>query len=148
MCLESDGGGGSTTSTTSVPGGGSTTTTTAPGGDATTTVPGVTPVNVGGAAEGEIHPGGEEDWFGFTAAASGAYAIETELGTLEDSVMYLYGPESQTTLLAWNDDREDGGAGDRSSRIEVELTPGSYFIKVRGYRTNQRGTYTVRVAGP
>jgi len=33
-------------------------------------------------------------------------------------------------------------------RLEQELAPGNYYVKVRDYRTNQSGTYTVHLEEP
>ena len=89
-----------------------------------------------------------EHLFQLSAEASGTYALWTELGTLEDSVTYLYAPESQSALIAWNDDGGGTEPQRLASRLDQELTPGNYFIKVRAYRTNQSGTYTWCVEGP
>ena len=120
-----------------------------PGGSATTTVSGSTPIEAGGGAEGYIEAGGGEDWFYFTVETSGTYTLWTELGNLEDTVLYLFGPHDQGVLVAWNDDQE-GGTGPqlRASRIQQELAPEVYHVKVKAYRTNQKGTYTLHREGP
>ena len=99
---------------------------------------------IAASAPGNIEAGGVEDWFRFTAATAGVYSISSELGTLPDTVMYLYGPESQQTLVTWND---DVGAK-RASYIETSLVPGEYYIKVKAYRITQTGSYTLHLGAP
>jgi hypothetical protein len=83
---------------------------------------------------------GEEDMFKFTATQAGRYTIET--GGQTDVVMKLFGPGSQTALIAEDD---DGGQG-RNSKIVSDLTPGEYCVQVRHYNTSQgTGNYTISV---
>ena len=51
---------------------------------------------------GAIGKAGEEDLFRFTAAADGRYVIDTSGPT--DVVMKLFGPNSETALIAEDDD--------------------------------------------
>ena len=83
---------------------------------------------------------GEEDVFQFRVETSGRHVIET--GGQTDVVMKLFGPNSQTRLIAEDD---DAGVG-LNARIARSLVPGQYFVQVRHYN-RQRGTgaYTVRV---
>ena len=83
---------------------------------------------------------GEEDMFKFTAARADRYTIET--GGQTDVVMKLFGPDSQTALIAEDD---DGGQG-RNSKIVADLAPGVYFVQIRHYNTTSgTGNYTVSV---
>ncbi|MCK5160289.1 MAG: pre-peptidase C-terminal domain-containing protein, partial [Candidatus Aureabacteria bacterium] len=91
----------------------------------------------------EITVGGEEDMYQFTVAEAGTYGIETQLGTLADTYIYLYGPNNETTLIKENDDGGEGSA----SYIFRSLSPGIYYVKVRAYSAIQTGTYTVQVTG-
>jgi astacin (peptidase family M12A) len=83
---------------------------------------------------------GEEDIFTFNVTQAGRHVIET--GGQTDVVMKLFGPGSQTNLLAEDD---DSGFG-LNSKISADLMLGSYFVQVRHYnRSNGTGNYTVRV---
>lgn len=83
---------------------------------------------------------GEEDLFKFTATTSGRHIIKT--GGQTDVVMKLFGPNSQTSLIAEDD---DDGVG-RNARIATTLVPGQYFAQVRHYnRTSGTGSYSIKV---
>lgn len=83
---------------------------------------------------------GEEDLFKFTAETDGRHVIETDGQT--DVVMKLFGPNSQTSLIAEDD---DGGVG-LNSRIVADLIPGDYFVQIRHFNTTGgTGSYSVRV---
>ena len=92
---------------------------------------------------GSISPAGTENQFSFTVDTQGSYTIQTkgETGTV-DTVMSLFGPNSQATLIQENDDLKPGNF---NSRIETSLAPGTYFVKVRLYHANQVGNYTIFV---
>lgn len=90
--------------------------------------------------EAEIGKPGEEDLFKFVASTSGRYIIETKGKT--DVVMKLFGPNSNTNLIAEDD---DSGAG-TNARIVADLVPGEYLIQVRHWnRQNGKGTYAIGV---
>lgn len=102
----------------------------------------VTTLQVDGPTQNaSISVGGEVDWYSFRAGFSGRYNIETTLGTLYDSVIYLYGPNSQTRLI----ERDDDGGNGRASRISRVLEPATYYVKVVGYRTSHTGSYLIGV---
>jgi hypothetical protein len=83
---------------------------------------------------------GEEDLFRFTVDADGRYVIDTRGPT--DVVMKLFGPNSETALIAEDDD--SGFA--TNARITANLVEGEYFVQVRHYnRATGMGNYTVRV---
>lgn len=87
-----------------------------------------------------IGAAGEEDVFTFEVDSSGMHTIETDGRT--DVVMKLFGPNSNTLMLAEDD---DDGVG-RNSKIEMNLTAGTYFVQIRHYnRTSGTGDYSVRV---
>ena len=90
---------------------------------------------------GTIAPAADVDWYSFTVATAGVYTINTAAGTLADNYMYLYGPNSQTTLLQEDD---DNGAG-LAAQIVRTLAVGTYYIKVRAYSATATGTYTINV---
>ena len=55
--------------------------------------------------------------------------------------MYLYGPNSHSTLIETDD---DDGTG-YMAQIIRSLSPGTYFVRIRGYSSAYTGTYTIRV---
>jgi len=97
-------------------------------------------VNAPAATAAQIGAPGEEDLFLFKAATQGRHVTETSGQT--DVVMKLFGPNSQTSLIAEDD---DGGAG-LNSRIAADLLPGDYFVQIRHYnRSRGTGSYGIRV---
>jgi len=93
--------------------------------------------------QGSISPAGTENLFTFTVETQGSYIIETKGETNSvDTVMSLFGPDSQTTLIQENDDL---GPGNFNSRIKTNLNPGTYSVKVKLYQNNQVGNYTIFV---
>jgi hypothetical protein len=92
----------------------------------------------GTALEGAIGKPGEEDIYQFTVAAPAHHIIETTGNT--DVVMKLFGPDSQTNLIAEDD---DSGAG-FNSKIVKDLPPGKYFVQIRHYN-RERGTGAYRI---
>ena len=87
-----------------------------------------------------IGKAGEEDLFKFTVATAGNHVIDTQGPT--DIVMKLFGPNSQTSLIAEDD---DSGVG-TNALIRASLIPGTYFVQVRHYnRASGVGKYSVKV---
>lgn len=86
-----------------------------------------------------ISAGNESDLYRFEVQSPGTYVIETRGET--DTFLSLFGPDSQTTLIA---DDDDGGFR-LSSRIERSLTGGEYFVRVRHFSTQGTGPYQVSV---
>lgn len=83
---------------------------------------------------------GEEDVFTFAVDQAGRYLAET-LGHT-DVVMKLFGPDSQTALIAEDD---DSGIG-TNARIVADLGPGRYFAQLRHYyKASGTGDYRIRV---
>lgn len=90
--------------------------------------------------QADIGAPGEEDLFKFSAANPGRHVIET--GGQTDVMMKLFGPDSQTNLIAEDD---DGGMG-LNSKIAADLVPGQYFVQIRHFnRERGTGSYSVRV---
>ena len=100
--------------------------------------PAVIPVN-GVPVEGDVGVPGEEDLYRFLADTAANYKIETSGQT--DVVMKLFGPDSQTALVAEDDDSGPGV----NSRISRSLQPGTYYVQIRHYNPS-RGTGKYRVA--
>lgn len=76
--------------------------------------------------------------------AGGRCVFQTTLGTtlpplLTDSVLWLYGPNSSSTLIAYNDDY-----GTLASRIERFIEPGIYYPTVGGY-SSATGSYSLEM---
>lgn len=87
-----------------------------------------------------IRLAGEEDLYRFHAGSDGRYLIDTQGPT--DMVMKLFGPGSETALIA-----EDNDSGfDTNARITAELVAGEYFVQVRHCnRETGMGDYSIRV---
>ena len=84
---------------------------------------------------------GEEDLFKFTVTSGGRHTIETNGQT--DVVMKLFGPNSQTSLIAEDD---DGGIG-LNSRIVADIIPGQYFVSIRHFnKAGGTGSYSIKVS--
>jgi hypothetical protein len=88
----------------------------------------------------EIGIAGEEDLFRFTTNTPGKYVIDTAGKT--DVVMRLFGPNSETALIAEDD---DSGSG-TNARIAASLVKGEYFVQVRHYSPAGKGKYSIRVS--
>ncbi len=84
---------------------------------------------------------GEEDLFKFTVTSGGRHTIETDGQT--DVVMKLFGPNSQTSMIAGDD---DGGVG-LNARIVADIIPGQYFVPIRHFnKARGTGSYSIRVS--
>jgi hypothetical protein len=92
-----------------------------------------------------IHTGSDVDWVKFTLTERSNIVIETS-GASGDTRMWLYGPNSSSREIAFND---DGGSG-LFSRIERSgsnsLEPGAYYVQIDEYGNNNTiASYTIRV---
>lgn len=90
--------------------------------------------------DAEIGSHGEADRFHFAVASPDHYTIQT-LGPTDVSLA-LYGPDSEISLLAADD---DAGTG-LNARIDSDLQPGSYVVEVRHFRPTGMGPYQLVVA--
>jgi subtilisin family serine protease len=90
---------------------------------------------------GAIEIGGDVDWFKFQAVAGKSYVFTIALGTLSDSLLYLYDTNG-AKQLALNDDYTTGGA---SQIAWTAPTSGVYYLAAAGYGSSDVGTYTLRV---
>jgi hypothetical protein len=98
-------------------------------------------VNAAKRTSAAIGSPGEEDLFRFTAKSDGRYVIDTRGPT--DVVMKLFGPDSETALIAEDDD----SGVDLNARIVSDLVAGDYFVQVRHYsRASGKGEYSVGVS--
>jgi hypothetical protein len=83
---------------------------------------------------------GEEDLYRFTVTKEGRHVIDTRGPT--DVVMKLFGPGSQTALIAEDDD----SGVDTNALIAADLVAGEYFVQIRHYnRQSGMGNYTIKV---
>jgi tyrosinase len=89
--------------------------------------------------EGRIGAPGEEDLYRFEVSVFGSYTIET-MGP-SDTFITLYGPNDATTQLAANDD----GGENLNSRITMNLSSGTYYVRARLYSPNATGSYGIHV---
>jgi astacin (peptidase family M12A)/pre-peptidase len=83
---------------------------------------------------------GEEDLYRFTVERDGRYLVDTRGPT--DVVMKLFGPNSETALIAEDDD----SGIDTNALIVRDLVAGDYFVQVRHYnRASGMGQYSIKV---
>ncbi|MCP5243777.1 DVUA0089 family protein [Nitrosomonas sp.] len=87
----------------------------------------------------EISTDRESDVYQINITTAGRFQIETQGDT--DVFLSVYGPDSQSTLIATDD---DSGIG-LNSRLILELNPGGYFAAVRHFSAFGRGAYQIRV---
>ena len=87
---------------------------------------------------------GEEDLYSFVVTEGGRHVVDTR--GPPDLVMSLFGPDSETALLASDDNT---GVDDNPS-IAVDLVPGTYFVRVRHQLNDASGVglYTIKVHRP
>ena len=93
----------------------------------------------GPVVDAAISAGNESDLYRFRAQSQGTYVIETSGPT--DTFLSMFGPGSQTNLIAQNDD----GGFQLNSQIEVSLAGGEYFVRVRHFSPQGTGPYQVSV---
>jgi len=102
-----------------------------------------TAVDAGSSAAGEIEFGGDVDFFAVELVAGQAYTFEVSLGSLSDSVLYLYDRDG-ATLLDYNDDIS--WPDNPGSRIEwIAEASGTYFLEVTAFDPVEIGAYTLAV---
>lgn len=89
--------------------------------------------------QGEIGVANESDLYTFRVTAAGTYTIETSGPT--DTFLTLFGPNSETTVIA----RDDDSGPDLLSRIVEPLEAATYYVRVRHYSPTRTGPYGVRV---
>ena len=83
---------------------------------------------------------GEADLFSFKAAVEGSHVIDTQGPT--DVVMKLFGPNSETNVIAEDD---DSGLGS-NARIAQRLIAGDYFIQIRHFNRDKGvGDYSIKL---
>ena len=99
------------------------------------------PIADGVVSHGSITGNGEQAWYSFAAVADTDYGIAVTLGTLQDSVLHLYGPDGQVQL-AENDD----AGGTPMSYLEWHCPEdGTYYLMVHSYDPDGLGTFDIEV---
>lgn len=81
-----------------------------------------------------INPAGDVDWVKFTLNQTSPVVLETRGVSGGDTQVWLYGPNSSTTLVAYDDDH---GIGYYSRIVSAALTPGTYYARVTAFGANQ-----------
>src|SRR3954447_23935560 len=92
--------------------------------------------------QGEISAGGERDRYTFQVTTAGRYTIATSGRT--DTFVSLFGPNSETRLIAEDD---DSGPGTLSLLVR-DLAMGKYVVRVRLFSPASTGPYGISVQGP
>ncbi len=87
--------------------------------------------------QGSIGARGEVDTYTFTIARTGAYRLET-YGNL-DTVMALYGPNTDQLMVA----KDDDSGGRKNARIGATLLPGRYNLRVHHFSARGVGAYEI-----
>ena len=96
---------------------------------------GATRIRDGEFLYGDIERDGDRDFFFFSAERGREYRIETHLGSNNDTVLFLYGPDG-----GYLDEDDDSGE-DAASRLEwVAPSSDTYYIEVSGF-DGTPGTY-------
>ena len=93
---------------------------------------------------GDITAAGESDWYSFRTPIAGDYLIETSANGLvvwSDTVMHLYGPDSNVTPITSDDDSGNLLFSKITSHLEANKT---YYVKVEGYRQTT-GSYILTI---
>jgi hypothetical protein len=88
---------------------------------------------------GEIGAAAERDRYTFNVTTAGKYTVETS-GTT-DTVIAIFGPNSEATLIAEDD---DSGSGSLSLLVS-DLTVGRYVVIVRHFNASRIGPYGISV---
>jgi hypothetical protein len=91
----------------------------------------------GPAIQGEISAGGERDRYTFKVATAGTHAIETTGNT--DTFVSVFGPNSETRLIAEDDDSGPGTL----SLLVLNLPVGQYVVRVRHFSPASTGPYGI-----
>jgi hypothetical protein len=87
----------------------------------------------------EIREAGQKHQYRFKVSKIGDFVIETSGRT--DVTMKLYGPNSDTKLIAEDDDSGPG----LNAKIAERLKAGTYYVTVQHYSTTGTGPYGIKV---
>ena len=93
---------------------------------------------------GVINRASDREVYQFDAVAGHTYQMQTETGSLSDTVMKLLSSDRQTVLIE-NDDGEVAGHPGQASFISWTCsTAGTYYVAVMGFQRHS-GTYTITI---
>ena len=87
----------------------------------------------------EISAADESDLYTFQIDDAGTHIVETT--GITDTFLTLFGPNSETTVIARDDDSGPG----LLSRIAANLPAGQYFVRVRHFSPTGTGQYGLRI---
>ncbi|MFN0196126.1 MAG: pre-peptidase C-terminal domain-containing protein [Planctomycetaceae bacterium] len=90
---------------------------------------------------GEITFDGDADFFRVHLQAGKTYVFDAKLGTIGDTTLVLYASDGKT-ILAFDD---DGGLGRASRIVFTPQTSGTYYLNVRAYNYQDRGTFSLNI---
>ncbi len=89
-----------------------------------------------------IYPVGDIDWYTFTLAESAYVNVNvTNVPAAIDPVLVLYGPNSNSTVVATADSGGSGGA----EYIFRLLSAGNYYVRVSDYNNDDQSTSSYRL---
>jgi hypothetical protein len=92
-------------------------------------------------ASGCIIPGDDVDYYLLVVEEAMEVVVETSGDDRGDSYLYLYDDQEEEI------DYDDDSGEDSWSRIEEELSAGTYYIKVASFWSGDSFQYTLKVAG-
>lgn len=97
------------------------------------------PLTVDDPMNGDIDPGGDEDWYVISVVAGGCYTFETHPGDIGDTKLYIVGADCDLgNYIAYDD---DGGVGYYSLITHTFATSGTFYVVVTGYSSSYTGSY-------
>ena len=92
-----------------------------------------------------IHTGADVDWVKFTLKQKSNVVIATD-GSSGDTEMRLYGPNSSSKLVEYDDDDGNGFFSRIDRSGAAALGPGTYYVRINEYGSNGTiGQYTISV---
>jgi V8-like Glu-specific endopeptidase len=95
------------------------------------------PIVVNSSVANQIQPAGDTDYFRLVANEGGTYLIYSTGPT--DTYGYLLDSSCQDLFS------DDDSGAELNFRIEAELAPGTYFIRVRGFSGSTTGPYELHL---
>jgi hypothetical protein len=91
----------------------------------------------------EINPNGDTDFYR-VALYDDKYVFETNLGTLYDNYMYLYGPNDPTVLITQDSNAGAGNAALILRTLAATGAAGTYYVRITSGYAGVTGTYKIR----
>ena len=90
-----------------------------------------------------FHEAADVDWLRFSLTTTSGVWIETSGDFGGDTEMWLYGSNSYTSEIAYDD---EGGVDSFSRIVESGLAPGTYYVKVSEYYGDTLASYDISVS--